>query len=75
MTIEHAPSISNMSLKARRRAAQQWAAWRNAGEPATITCKRAYELTGIDWYGQRDPRVPVRLTAVAINYIKKGERL
>jgi hypothetical protein len=64
-----------MSLKARRRAAQQWAAWRNAGEPATITCKRAYELTGIDWYGQRDPRVPVRLTAVAINYIKKGERL
>jgi hypothetical protein len=75
MTIDHAPSISNMSLKARRRAAQQWAAWRNSGEPATITCKRAYELTGIDWYGQRDPRVPVRLTAVAINYIKKGERL
>lgn len=75
MTIEHAPSISNMSLKARRRAARQWAAWRNAGEPETITCKRAYELTGIDWYGHRDPRVKVRLTAVAINYIKKGERL
>jgi hypothetical protein len=74
MTIDHAPSISNMSLKARQRAARQWAAWRNAGEGAEITCRRAYELTGIDWYGQRDPRVPVRLTAVAINYIKKGER-
>jgi len=75
MTIDHAPSITHMSLKQRRRAAQQWAAWRNAGEPETITCKRAHELTGIDWYGQRDPRVPVRLTAVAVNYIKKGGSL
>lgn len=64
-------SLSNMSLKKRRRAAQQWAAWRNDGVPAEVTAGEALYLSGLDWYSRMDPRTPVRLTEVAVRLINE----
>lgn len=69
-------ALNRLSLKQRRRAARTWSQWRRAGEPDTITAARAYELSGVAWYADRAPNLPVRLTAVAITYIaEKGGRL
>lgn len=62
-------SLSNMSLKKRRRAAQQWAAWRNDGVPAEVTAGEALYLTGLDYFARMDSRRPVRLTEVAIRSV------
>lgn len=67
-------TLTGVSLKKRRVAALQWSRWRSAGEPEEVTAARAYELSGVQWYADRDPRLKIRLTAVAIEYAKKGGR-
>ena len=59
-------ALSRMSMKARQRATQRYAAWRKQGLEQEITCAEAFRLTNLLWYGQRDPALKVRLSAVAI---------
>lgn len=62
-------TLSRLSLKKRRLAAQRWAQWRNAGMGEEITCAEAFRLTNDLWYAERDPRLKVRLTSVAIQSV------
>ena len=63
-------SLSGVSMTKRRHAALTWSRWRTAGEPYEVTAARAYELSGVQWYADRDPQLKVRLVAVAIEYAK-----
>lgn len=66
-------SLTGMSRKQRRRAAQRWSQWRRAGHPVEVTAHTAVELTGLPYFRRMDPERPVRLTEVAIRSISMRE--